>query len=327
MTSTNLASLALEMSTGTADLNALAGPASAGISGRLRRLISQTLTGSPPTSDVDDDEPAATPSALSYGVASRIGSSHRRNDDSALAVTSVAVGDAGVEPAGIFVVADGMSQYGRGADASRAVIVAFRELAASLAGGVSSIEPGGDELDVLEQHLARSAVAAHERLAGTFGAGSFRAGSTLAAAVVVGADAIVAHLGDSRVYLLRAELFQRLTDDHSPVFQALLRGDLTPEAAADHPSRSAIAQYVANDRPRPPEMQRLRLAPGDRLLLCSDGIWSALDDEVLAAMLANNEPSEAAQVIVAEAVAAGSTDDATAIVIRAEQAPWESREP
>ena len=318
MTSAGLATLALELATGSPEPSALAEGSGAGLSARFRRVLARALAGAVDFDELDA-ELAPAPASFTAGTASHIGPSHVRNDDSALVSMTVVSGEAGVEPSGVFVVADGISQGGRGVEASRLAVAAFRALAGTLDAAVGAPAADEDVTATLQRLANEASVSAHERLGEVFGVGPFRSGTTLVAVVLAGKDGIVAHLGDSRAYLLRQDTFRRLTDDHSPVFQAMLRGTLTPEAAAEHPARSAVSRYVGNDAPRGPDVSPLSIVPGDRLLLCSDGIWSVLDDDALATTIATHEPTVAARRLVEMALAAGTHDDSTAVVVRADE--------
>jgi protein phosphatase len=319
ITSADLAALAFELATGSGAPSTLTATDGDGalLSPRFRRVLVRTLAGSLTPADIDA-ELAQTPASFTAGMATQIGPSHVRNDDCALVSTSAGSGEAGLEPAGLFVVADGVSQGGRGAEASHLAVATFREIVSRV--GAAGGTPSADE-DVtlsLGRLAAEASMLTHERLAERFGAGAFRSATTLVGLIVSGKAGLVFHLGDSRAYLLRRDRFRRLTDDHSPVFQAVLRGELTPEAAAEHPARSAISRYIGNDSPREPESSPVSIVPGDRVLLCSDGIWSVLDDELMAATVAAYEPLVAARRLVELALAAGTHDDSTAVVVRAD---------
>ncbi len=141
-------------------------------------------------------------------------------------------------------------------------------------------------------------------------------GATLTAIATSGARAALAHLGDSRAYLLREMQFIRLTEDHSL---------LARMEAMDHPllsdpnflmPRSVLYRSIGQDDEAPPDMLEFTLNPGDRLLLCSDGLWDELSDQTLGQeVAAATDPQVCAERLVALANAAGGHDNSTAVVV------------
>ena len=140
--------------------------------------------------------------------------------------------------------------------------------------------------------------------------------TTVVAAVVTTACALIAHLGDSRAYLHRDQQVHRLTRDHS-FSQALLdANEITPAEAADHPMRSTITRHIGMTPPAAPDVRGVRLAPGDRVLLCTDGLNNAVDDTSLAEILATHpDPADACATLIAAANQAGGADNITALLV------------
>jgi protein phosphatase len=141
-------------------------------------------------------------------------------------------------------------------------------------------------------------------------------GTTLTAAMVDGAHVAVAHVGDSRAYLLHAGRLERLTEDHSMVADLIRQGSLTEEDARFHPQRSVITRALGSDPNMAADVFEVEGAPGDRLLLCSDGLSGMLDDEHIAEILqAQSQPEQAVQALVDAANRAGGYDNITAVVV------------
>jgi protein phosphatase len=139
-------------------------------------------------------------------------------------------------------------------------------------------------------------------------------GTTLTGAYTVGPEAFLAHVGDSRAYLWRAGALTQLTRDHTRAQEAL-------DAGLPILSRSWYHQLTnclgGSDRPPRVEFHHLRLADGDRLLLCTDGLNDAVADADIAALLARpGTAQETAQALVDAALAAGGRDNVTVIVAR-----------
>lgn len=142
------------------------------------------------------------------------------------------------------------------------------------------------------------------------------AATTVVTVVVSGLRAAVGHLGDSRGYLCRDRQLYRLTRDHS-LLQALIdAGEVDSQDARKHPARSVITRHVAMAPPAQPDVSAVDLAPGDRLLLCSDGLHGVVDDASLAQILgARRSPGDTCAALIAAANKGGGPDNITAVVI------------
>jgi protein phosphatase len=128
------------------------------------------------------------------------------------------------------------------------------------------------------------------------------------------AEAWVAHLGDSRAYLLRDAVLRRLTEDHTVVSALIQRGVLEPEAAETHPRRHELVRCVGFHSEVSPEITRIEVLPGDRFLLCSDGLSGQVPEEEISATLLRESAADAAASLVAAANAAGGRDNVTVVV-------------
>jgi len=143
-------------------------------------------------------------------------------------------------------------------------------------------------------------------------------GTTVALALVRHGLALVAHLGDSRVYLCRDGKLEALTRDHSRVQEMIDAGELAGETAELRRWNGGPTRYVGMVRTPAAEVRTLPLLLGDRLLLCSDGLTGELDDEAIRAVLSESWPPErACRELVDRANAAGGHDNVTAVVIAA----------
>jgi protein phosphatase len=143
-------------------------------------------------------------------------------------------------------------------------------------------------------------------------------GTTLTAAALAGDHHLqLAHVGDSRAYLLRDGTLEQLTVDHTVVGELVRRGRLTPEQAAVHPERSILTRAVGLD-PRIPvdTPDSLELQDGDQVLLCSDGLTEAVDDDQIAQLLsAGPDGNAACQALIDAANAAGGPDNITVVLL------------
>ena len=155
-------------------------------------------------------------------------------------------------------------------------------------------------------------------------------GTTLVAAVVLGEQAYLAHVGDSRAYLLNSTIRQ-LTTDHSFVGGQVRAGILTPEQARRHPQRNVLTRALGAKPNVAVDVCQVTLQAGDTLLLCSDGLTEHVADGILWDVAAHSEPGQAAARLVELANEAGGADNISVIVARyaarAAQKPSACRQP
>ena len=127
---------------------------------------------------------------------------------------------------------------------------------------------------------------------------------------------VIAQVGDSRAYLLHKGQMQQLTRDHSLVADLIEAGQITEAEARVHPQRSVITRALGSDPRTQPDLFEITVEAGDRLLLCSDGLSTMLEDDQIAKILANHsEPQRCAAQLVNEAVGRGGYDNVTVIVV------------
>jgi len=217
---------------------------------------------------------------------------------------------------GLFVVADGMGGYEGGEVASSLAVEAIHELVRRTASDNDvtwpfAIDPSKS---VAENEVMVATRLAAERITQRR-VGVLRSmGSTVAVLRVAGDRAIVAHVGDSRVYRLRAGALAQLTVDHSLLAQMIAAG-MPPADIEGFQFRHVVTRALGTEHAEP-EVQRYALEPGDRFLLCSDGLSEVLEPAEIAALLA--APAEqACRGLVDAAYAAGSRDNISAIVVAA----------
>jgi protein phosphatase len=203
----------------------------------------------------------------------------------------------------LYAVADGMGGHRAGEVASATAIESLR-----------SAYAGGRPLDQAVE-AANAAVfakaAADDALRGM--------GTTLTAlAVEDGHTALLGHVGDSRAYLMRDGAVTQVTDDHSLVEQLVREGRLSPEEAQHHPQRAIITRALGVDAQVEVDVYRVELEPGDRLLICSDGLTNMLSDDTIALALRRHpDPQQAADTLVDMANQAGGDDNITVVVLDA----------
>lgn len=146
-------------------------------------------------------------------------------------------------------------------------------------------------------------------------------GTTLTLAEL-GVDGTVelAHVGDSRAYLLHDQgPFKQLTADHTVVAEQLAAGHISPADAVTHPQRSMLTRVLGISPDIEVDSITFQSAPGDRVLICSDGLTNMVEDERVAQLLAKGSPEEAVWALIEEANRAGGHDNITVVVVDVEQ--------
>lgn len=143
-------------------------------------------------------------------------------------------------------------------------------------------------------------------------------GTTLTAAVIIGADVFIVHVGDSRAYVLHEGQLTQATVDHTLAQELFEQGLIEPGDAKTHKMRKVLTNALGARLGVRPDFVKLRLSPGDRLLLCTDGLSELVSDARIAELLKLcPEPRQACQTLVDAALAAGGTDNVTVIVVAA----------
>ena len=140
-------------------------------------------------------------------------------------------------------------------------------------------------------------------------------GCTVTCAVIYGNAAIIANVGDSRTYLFREGKLHQITDDHSYVGQLVREGLLEPEEIFDHDQRNVITRALGNRPDVQADLTSWTLEVGDRLMLCSDGVWEMIrDPEEMAQMLQVEELETAVEKLIDSANAYGGADNIGVVV-------------
>ena len=216
----------------------------------------------------------------------------------------------------VMAVADGMGGHAAGEVASRMVISALVSLALDIPDWFFRIDPAhAPEIERRTRETVR-AVASQVLKVGREDEALHGMGSTLTAARSFGDDLLIVHVGDSRAYLYRDGRLHRLTKDHTYAQLLVDLGQLSADEAARSRQRHVLTNVIGgNDDDVRVDIDLLRLADGDRLLLCSDGLTDLTGDDVIAATLAARQPSAAACAQLLQiALDAGGRDNITVIV-------------
>ena len=222
---------------------------------------------------------------------------------------------------GLFVVADGMGGHAAGEVASRVAVEAIEEFTRDSASADRHRTwpfPYDPAISLNANRLKTAFRIANRRIASAAaGAIELRGMATTACCVLVEKGAVsVAHVGDSRVYLLRGRELRQVTLDHSWVEEQVRAGVMDAHAARQHPWRNVVTRALSGGEDPEADVSDMSLQPGDRLLLCSDGLSSVVPNEEIAARLGARVPLEAVCAsLVAAANEAGGPDNITALVL------------
>lgn len=229
---------------------------------------------------------------FSSGAASHVGLVRDHNED------------AGFSGPYLQLVADGVGGAAAGEVASATT--------AYVVGAMAAIRPAADPVRLLVDAVAES----HRQLRRGVADDPARAGmaTTLTALLARHDRLTVVHVGDSRAYLLRQGRLSRLTSDDTFVQALIDQRRLTAEAAKSHPYRSVVLKSVNADHAPEPAVWSMDVAPGDRLLVCSDGLSDLVDERQIEALLVAPDPDEAAAALVEAALAEGGRDNVTCLV-------------
>jgi PPM family protein phosphatase len=228
---------------------------------------------------------------FSHGAATSVGRVRQVNEDRFLAVPP------------LFVVADGMGGHGSGDVAST---IAIEEMSACAALRPLFTEAVLTALEHANRHIIERDTATRMGTTVTGLAGLETAG---------GDHLMVFNIGDSRVYRLAGHRLEQLTVDHSEVQELVLAGVITREQARTHPRRNVVTRALGSESGLLPDHWLLPAITGDRYLICSDGLFSELPDDVILPLLAAGVPQQAADALVAAACDAGGHDNVTVVVV------------
>jgi serine/threonine protein phosphatase PrpC len=224
----------------------------------------------------------------------------------------------GEERAHLFLVADGMGGHQGGEQASALAVLAIEQF--TLNSFKWFFHPNGRDAQRVLEQFQTALGEADARILEESAAHLERRGmgTTVTMAYHLGGQLCVVHVGDSRAYLFADDALMQITHDHTLVAELVARGELHPSEVAHHRLRHVTTNVVGGVEPGVDvEAHALEVHPGDRLLLCSDGLTEMLTNDALAATLrAHPDPEAACITLVAQANDAGGADNITVLIVR-----------
>jgi len=249
-----------------------------------------------------------------YGTCQSVGRQREHNEDTLFAMSSVMREGNSEFPFGLFIVADGMGGHQHGEVASGAAIRAVssfllqRLVVPIMTGTAASIDTSLQEL--MEQAFEEAQDAVVRTAPG--------GGTTLTAALVVGDQVTIGHVGDSRAYFAMTDgELEPITKDHSLVKRLLELGQINEKEASVHPQRNVLYRAVGQTEPYRPDIETLTFPAPGSLMICSDGLWGVVGKTNLQkALRKSGSQIEICQRMVDMANQAGGPDNITVILVQ-----------
>lgn len=214
---------------------------------------------------------------------------------------------------GLFIVADGMGGHHDGEKASAIVV---RNVAHHVVNNIFlpmlTNTDGDFDRPPLTESLTEAIQSANAEVIAEVPDG----GTTVTAVALVGDLAYFAHVGDSRAYLITKDSMEQMTRDHSLVQRLIELGQLTPEEAQDHPQQNVLYRAIGQSESLEVDALARRLPPNSSLLICSDGLWGVVEEDIILKIIRENPyPQNACDKLVAMANTMGGKDNITAIML------------
>lgn len=232
--------------------------------------------------------------------ATDIGAKRKINEDAVLSRPDI----------GLWAVADGMGGHAAGDVASQAVIDALLQIKpdSDLPDCVDTIE---DKILLVNHNLRRH---------GQEALGGRTLGTTVVSLFIMDGLGACIWAGDSRLYLFREGELRRISHDHSAVQEMIDSGMITPDQAAHHPHRNVITRAVGGGDKLYPELRVFIVQPGDWYLLCSDGFYNEVSEDVMASLIVQDTLEKSVAMLMEKALMHGAADNVSLIVVKVSEA-------
>ena len=248
------------------------------------------------------------------GVAQSVGIQRDQNEDAILTFTTNLISNEKTFSFGLYIVADGMGGHEKGELASNLAVrmVASHVIKSFYLPTLSSM---GNHLDTSIQEVMQTGVIVAHQSIREMALGS---GTTLTAALILGDQMTIAHVGDSRAYSVDPDGYlQLLTHDHTLVKRLEEIGQITPDEASIHPNRNLLYRALGQGEPFKPDITSLQICQGGELLICSDGLWGVVSENDISEILhSSSAPQYVCQSLINAANAAGGPDNISVILVR-----------
>lgn len=255
-----------------------------------------------------------SPPHFLVGCGQSVGRQREHNEDALFSLSATLADGNNEIPFGLFLVADGMGGYEYGEVASSVAAKAVVETILSKIYlpfiGVDGESSGESLQEIMEIAVARAQQAVTRRAPG--------GGTTLTAALVIGEQVTITHVGDSRAYFIFPDgRMQLITQDHSLVRRLVELGQITEQEASIHPNRNVLYRALGQAEPFRPDIQSLPMPHPGYLMICSDGLWGVVPEaEIFQIIASARNPSVACKNLVDAANLGGGPDNISVVLVQ-----------
>ena len=261
-----------------------------------------------------DHPPVSGIPCITLGHAQSVGIVRKNNEDSLFALTGINAGDSQQHNFGLFVVADGMGGHQKGERASTVAVQSVARIVGTYIFSkiLEEIEEFSDVKTLKE--LMHSALNQSNNDVSINVPGG---GTTVTALLLMGENAIIGHVGDSRAYMLDSGRLLQLTKDHSLVQKLHDLGEITNAGIENHPRRNILLRAVGQGDILDVDVSDYCVESGSVFLLCSDGLWGCLEEEEMVRIISNTpDLQDACETLTREANKTGGLDNITSLIVK-----------
>lgn len=255
--------------------------------------------------------PVRSPNAhVVFGQSTDVGMMRSNNQDSTYAFLATSRSCDAIPEFGIFMVADGMGGHSDGELASATVVrISANRLLSQVYFPFMSKTEMSERVPITEA-LDEAYQLAHRTLMDDVPTG----GTTLSTVVLIGNLAHIAHVGDSRIYIITEDKIEKISRDHSYVQRLIELEELAPDQAENHPQKSVLYRALGLSDALEVDTLTRRMTSGSYILICSDGLWGLVSDEEIRSIVLRYPPQQACDTLVSLANQRGGNDNITVVI-------------
>ncbi len=282
--------------------------------------IEDTVIGKAPMTVIADQDMAINKHkapVLQVGQSCHLGNVRGRNEDSIFILNTFSGGENPISPFGLYIVADGMGGHHAGHEASKSTSTIMardvtEKILLPLIGNESGTTTSSQQ--PIGEVMLGAIQAANKKIHNPDP--EKEGGTTMTAALIIGRRLYIAHVGDSRAYLLTNNHFKQVTTDHSYVRRLIEAGQITEEEAAIHPQRNMLYRAVGAGGDLEVETYTQTLPDRGNLILCSDGLWGLVPDTVIEEEIRGSSTIQgSAESLVDFALRMGGYDNISIVIV------------
>jgi serine/threonine protein phosphatase PrpC len=251
---------------------------------------------------------------LQFGYLSDVGMVRDNNQDSVFGLFASSTSADNLPDFGLFIVADGMGGHQEGERASAITTrIVVRHVLREIYAALLSQQMDDPDRPSISDVLRSAVQEANDSITEQIPEG----GTTVTTTIIIDDLAYIAHVGDSRAYLITDDRIEQITRDHSLVQRLIELDQLTPEEAVDHPQRNVLYRAIGQSETLDVDAITRRLPPYARLLLCSDGLWNMVPEDRLQEIVSHHkDPQETCNQLIKLANERGGLDNISVVVVQ-----------